>query len=217
MRQDAKKGTALHDGIGSSMFFFQVTAEIQKCQLTLQPASEYADGAVLRTQRCCIFVFFFCISADCPSRFFFFANFVAGLATQCPVKEKLWSRKVGFSWTKKKRWRRTSLSVVCNQESAEHDVDRSERQRKSQVWMDCLPTTTAPQLLVDFDLNVVQSGVLERWQGWRKRESRFGQQASHRGAACASKRARKSVTHPSSCVVTVTQEIGKKSARDDAA
>ena len=39
--------------------FFQVTAEIQKCQLTLQPASEYADGADLPAQQCCIFVFFF--------------------------------------------------------------------------------------------------------------------------------------------------------------
>ena len=25
-----KKGTALHDGVGSSMFFFQVTAELQR-------------------------------------------------------------------------------------------------------------------------------------------------------------------------------------------
>ena len=49
-------------------------------------------------QHCCLFVFF-CISAECPSRFFF-VKYVATLATTSPVKETFWSRKGGFNWTK---------------------------------------------------------------------------------------------------------------------
>ena len=47
--------------------------------------------------RCCIFVFFL-HAGPMPSRFFFFAKFVAGLATQCTVKEKGWSRDGKEGW-----------------------------------------------------------------------------------------------------------------------
>ena len=55
---------------------------------------------------------FFCISAECPSRFFL--KFVAGLATKCPVKEKFWSQK---KWVQldKKRWGRASLVEQAHQ------------------------------------------------------------------------------------------------------
>ena len=48
-----KQRTALHDGV-------QVTAELQRCQLTIQPAFENADRAFLFFQHCCIFFVFAC-------------------------------------------------------------------------------------------------------------------------------------------------------------
>ena len=59
---------------------------------------------------CCIFVFFFCISTECPSLFFFFfVKIVAGLATTCSVKENFGYEKVGQ--LDKKRRGRTSLPM----------------------------------------------------------------------------------------------------------
>ena len=74
--------------------------------MTVQPAFEYAGSAFLliNTVIFCVFVFAFRPNAPLV----FFVKCVAGLATKCPVKEKLWSRKSGFKWTNK-RWRRTSL------------------------------------------------------------------------------------------------------------
>ena len=46
VRQDAKKGTALHDGVGSLTFFRATRQQSFKgSQLTIQPAFEYADRA----------------------------------------------------------------------------------------------------------------------------------------------------------------------------
>ena len=75
------KGTALHDGVGSLMFFFffKWQQSFKRCQLTIQPAFGYADG-----------VFFFVYSTLLYVRVFFFhfgrvplslfVKFVRGLA-----------------------------------------------------------------------------------------------------------------------------------------
>ena len=79
VRQDAKKECRwIVDD------FFQVTG----CQMTVQPAFECADSAFFFCSfNTVVFFVFFRMSAECPSRFF--VKFVAGLATTCPVKEKL--------------------------------------------------------------------------------------------------------------------------------
>ena len=74
-RHDARKGTALHNGVGSLMVF-QVTAELPR--MPIEPAVEYSYCPWLFVQHCCIFVLFFIAAA--------------GLATKCSVKEILWSR-----------------------------------------------------------------------------------------------------------------------------
>ena len=106
VRQEAKKGPRSTMAL-DRRWFFQVTAELQKMPIeTIQPAFEYADSAfVFIYSSLLYFLFLFCISAECSSRFFFFfffSKFVAGLATKCPVKEKCCSRKGWFNWTIKK-------------------------------------------------------------------------------------------------------------------
>ena len=65
-------------------------------------------------QHCCVFL---CVSVECPCRFFVTKkNFVAGLATTCPAKEKIWSRKVGSIGPKKNDrdahpWRCSDVSL----------------------------------------------------------------------------------------------------------
>ena len=63
----------------------------------MQPAIEYADSAFVVPST--LLYFRVCLHfGRMPYRLF--AKFVAGLATKCPVKEKVWSRKGGFNWTK---------------------------------------------------------------------------------------------------------------------
>ena len=75
-------------------WFFQVTTELQRMSIA---SIWYADSALFCLDNTVVFSCFFCISADCPSRFL--AKCVAGLATNCTVKEFFWSRKGGFNWT----------------------------------------------------------------------------------------------------------------------
>ena len=47
--------------------FFKRQQRFKGCQLTSQPAFEYAASAFMLIYRCCIFMFFFfCNSAECP-------------------------------------------------------------------------------------------------------------------------------------------------------
>ena len=112
-----KKGTALHDGVGSLMGFFQVTAGLQRMQND--------KSASISIRRWCVFFFntvvFSCCLAFRPNAFFFFAKFVAGLATKCAVKENFWSRE-GRVQLDKKRWGRTSLCKVWEKEECRCDV-----------------------------------------------------------------------------------------------
>ena len=62
----------------------------------MQPAFEYADGAFFVHSTLLSFHVFF-ISAESHPRFF--VNFVAGLATKCPVKKHFGHAKGWFNWT----------------------------------------------------------------------------------------------------------------------
>ena len=105
LRQDAKKGPRPTTAL-DRRWFFQVTAELQR--MPIDNSASILNTQIVRflfIQHCCIFVFFFCISAECSCHFL---KFVAGLATKCAVKEK--SKR----WVQldKKRWGRTSLTTV---------------------------------------------------------------------------------------------------------
>ena len=81
-------------------WFFQVTAELQRMPID--------KSAGIWVRRWCFFVystllyfrvFIFCISAECPSRFFFFFEICGRIGNEMPSKRKFWSRKGGLGRT----------------------------------------------------------------------------------------------------------------------
>ena len=108
-RQDAKKGTALHDGVGSLMFFFfsSDSRGSQDTKWTIQPAVEHADGAFLFIQHCCLFELFFLHIGR---------KFLSSVCEICGRVGQLGTRNI-FGHEKvrsigQKRWRRISLPEV---------------------------------------------------------------------------------------------------------
>ena len=85
-----KKGTALHDGVGSSMVFSSGSRASKdvNCQF-----SQHLNTQMVRflfLQHCCIFVFF-CISAGLPSRFLW--NLWQNWQRNMPRKRKNFGRE----------------------------------------------------------------------------------------------------------------------------
>ena len=77
------------------MVFFKWMQSFKGCHLTIQPAVEYADCSFSGWSTLMYLRVLFCISAGCASPLF--GKFVAGFATQSPVKEAFWPRKVAFN------------------------------------------------------------------------------------------------------------------------
>ena len=96
VRQDAKKGTALHDGVGSSMVF---PSNSRASEDANRQFSQHLNTQIVRFCLFNTFVFSFFVFAGRPNAPLFFVNFVAGLATKCSVKGNFLSRKGGFNWT----------------------------------------------------------------------------------------------------------------------
>ena len=85
--------------------FFKRQQRFKGCQLTIQPAFEGATCAFLFIQHCCMFVFL--QFGQMPLSFF--GEICGRIGNEMPRKDKFWSRRGGFNWTKK-RWGRTSVS-----------------------------------------------------------------------------------------------------------
>ena len=137
-----KKGTALHDGVGSSMVCSS-DSRASKCHYSCWSCQKKKklqrmaidSPASVWIRRWCVFVcstllyfrvFFFCMSAHAPFRFFFFAKFVAGFGNEMPRKRK---NSVTKWWgqLEKKRWGRRKVNFTNSKTLVGVATDRNSR------------------------------------------------------------------------------------------